>query len=1106
MIDVTITLLFLFALAIAYAIWAHVKASRTEVQQQEPSLSQASITELSGLAADMEQMAENSAHPTDLIANEKFRRAIDLFSAETCSLEQVSNYATGANWILRCAALQALVDRDVSQDLVEKTIKGLSNSGPWPVFFVLQFVEAKTTEPVAGRVVVAAQYWWRTSTPIIEFVSQFLERVTKAQQTVDIAAPFVDLESDDKEAVREFINALPVDLKKALNAALDKHDSQAIDEKFLRAVGELLGERHFSAPVFDTGQITQLLEDLGDDISAGAPKSILVVGQSGVGKTCLRQAIAMRLMENGWKVFKTSGAGLIADKVYIGQVEGQIRKLVRNASIAKRVLLFVDRISELSDVGRTSKNDSSVLDQLWPSLEDHSILMITETTPSGLQALTRKYPSLATVFKVVNMHAVDEAEARQLSSNLLEHMCETVDPKQHASVVTESMQLAQQFLSHKSLPGSVLSLLELSIQRSRRDGAVIPDREHVLGALSQVSGLPKEVLDDQQHLDIDGVKRSFQSKVIGQDAAVNCLVERIAMLKAGLTDPDRPVGVFLFAGPTGTGKTEIAKTLAGMLFGSPEQMIRLDMSEYQDPDSVWRLLGQNSKEINAGSLVARIRQEPFSVVLLDEFEKAHQKVWDVFLQVFDDGRLSDVTGESADFRHAIIILTSNLGATISGEAGVGFTSTKGAFSPDDVVRSVNRTFRREFVNRLDQVVVFKPLGRDVMRAILQKELKQALGRRGLRTKQWAVEWEDSAVEFLLDEGFTPDLGARPLRRAIEKHLLAPLSMTMVQNKAPDGEQFLFIRSNGQELQVEFIDPDAEPDDGLQNAEATIGTDPADLDLAKLLLATTIPNAAAVYLLEQMSAVQERVDSEEWASGKSELLSQLNEDGFWEREDRYAVLDRIELADRLDSASAVLARLAERMSRSGGNAKLVKSIANRLYVLREGFTDLDERRATQALIGVRLVSGDKDLGGADKFQDSLIEMYQSWARLRGMRLRSLDTRNSRYEALFLVSGFGSHGVLAPESGLHVFETPTDGKKFERVRARVQVTAVPAANEGQLHMIERTATDLLDADTGQKVIVVRRYRREPSPLARDSVRNWRTGRLELVMSGNFDVLSA
>ena len=1098
------TSLILVAITFVSGLFLWATREREEVSATANSLSQSSITELATLAAKMEQMAETSAHPTDLLANEDFKRAVTILSWQSCSIEQASNYASGANWILRCAAFESMLQRKVPDNEIEKALKAISTSGPWPLFFLLKFVEAKSTKPVAGRVVAAAQYWWRNSAPLTEAVGKYLEGCIAAEETIVIGPAFAELESEDRVNVREFINVLPDKVKTTLNKTLDEHESQAVDEKYLRSVGELLGPKQFEAPVFETQQIHQLVQDVQDEASSGAPKSILVVGQPGVGKTSLRRIFAKKLLDSGWKVFKTSGPSLIADKVYIGQIEGQVKKLVANASSSKRVVLYIDRLAELSEFGRTSKSDSSILDQLWPSLESRTMFMITETTPSGLQAMVRRYPSLPTVFKVVQMQAVDEGEASKLAGDLLDHLCGDIDRAQRTEVLSESMQLAQQFLSHKSLPGSVLSLLELAVARARRDGEQVPNREHVQGALSQISGLPREVLDDRQQLDIEGVRQSFQRKVIGQDDAVDCLVERIAMLKAGLTDPDRPVGVFLFAGPTGTGKTEIAKTLSEMLFGSPEQMIRLDMSEYQDPDSVWRLLGQNSKEVAAGSLVARIREQPFSVVLLDEFEKAHQKVWDIFLQVFDDGRLSDSNGEAADFRHAIIILTSNLGATINSEAGVGFTSSKGAFVADDVMRTINRTFRREFVNRLDQVVVFNPLGRDVMRAILQKELKQALGRRGLRTKQWAVEWEDSAVEFLLDEGFTPDLGARPLRRAIEKHLLAPLSMTIVQNKAPDGEQFLFIRSNGEALQVEFIDPDAEPED--DDEEAVVGDVPStsDIDLSQLMLSTSAPDGAADYLFSEMSTVQDRVGSNEWARSKAELIAELNEKGFWERADRHVVLDRIELADRLDSAASILAPLAERLGRSSSNTKLVKSIANRLYVLREGMKDLDEKRATQALIGVRLVTEDAKLDSAEAFRNSLVEMYQNWARARGMRLRKLATSGSRYESLFLISGFGSHGILQPESGLHVYEIPTGGKKFDRIRARVQVAPVPTEGAEKQSKIDKEATAILDADDDQKVVIVRRYRQEPSPLARDSVRNWRTGRLDQVLSGNFDVI--
>jgi ATP-dependent Clp protease ATP-binding subunit ClpC len=532
-------------------------------------------------------------------------------------------------------------------------------------------------------------------------------------------------------------------------------------------------------------------------------------------------------------------------------------------------------------------------------------------------------------------------------------------------------------------------------------------------------------------------------------------------------------------------------------------MIRLDMSEYLDANSIERIIGQNNHDNNSGSLVNRIRERPFSVILLDEFEKAHAKVWDIFLQVFDDGRLSDSQGQLADFRHAIIILTSNLGATISNEAGVGFTSTSGGFSSPEVLKTVNRTFRREFINRLDRVVVFRPLSREVMRAILGKELEKALERRGLRTKEWAVEWEDSAIEYLLTEGFTPDLGARPLRRAIERHLLAPLSITMVQNRVPEGEQFLFVRSNGEALQVEFIDPDADPDTEDERRGEEIGRS-AITDLPGLILSNGNADNATEFLAAEMNAVAERVENDAWVEAKTGYLAELNRDGFWDREDRYHVLDQIELIDRLDSAASVLGSLSGRLQQNLNNTKLVKSIANRLLVLREGLQDLDLERPTQAYLGIRLVTADSDLDGAGEFLQKLIDMYQNWARARGMRLRELDTKNSRYQALFTVSGFGSHGVLSLESGLHVFEVPKNKSRFNRIRARVQVAPVPtAAQEKQINRGAK-ATSCLD-EAAVKVEIVRRYRQQPSPLVRDSIRGWRTGRLDRVFDGNFDVLT-
>ena len=327
--------------------------------------------------------------------------------------------------------------------------------------------------------------------------------------------------------------------------------------------------------------------------------------------------------------------------------------------------------------------------------------------------------------------------------------------------------------------------------------------------MAQLTGMPQQVLDDRERVDLAELRRFFSTRVIGQDEAVDAVVDRVAMLKAGLTDSTKPVAVFLFAGPTGTGKTELAKTLAEFLFGSPDRLIRLDMSEFQSVESMRKIVGDPDRPDESNALTDRVRKQPFSVVLLDEFEKAHGHAWDLFLQVFDDGRLTDAKGHTVDFRHCIIILTSNLGSTIRHDTGSGFVAhVAAALSPQIVTKAIHQSFRPEFVNRIDRIIVFRPLSREHMRSIVTKELSHVLQRRGLRHREWAVEWEASALEFLLDKGFSPTMGARPLKRAIDQHLLAPLAATLVEHRFPEGDQFLFVRSDGKSLQVEFVDPDA----------------------------------------------------------------------------------------------------------------------------------------------------------------------------------------------------------------------------------------------------------------------------------------------------------
>lgn len=864
----------------------------------------------------------------------------------------------------------------------------------------------------------------------------------------------------------------------------------------LRSLGKVIEDEDDHDFVLYAGNHAAIVKIQGH-LDSNPPHSVVVTGHSGVGKYAAIRIALDTLIMDGWVVLVASSTDIASDTKFVGELEQAVLTLGAHASVKNKVVWYCpDLLASLTAGAGMNAPERTVFNLVLPYLVSGEVCMVSDVDQKAWSDVLRLRPNLRSVFRSISLDEPTVDQCVDLIESVQLHANSTAVDRDMARLITLS---ALQFLSYRKLPGSAMQILDDILDTLKRPGRREKRvrREDVYKSLTDMTGLPELFLNDAKRLDIAELKQVFNNRIKGQPSAVDSIIERLAMMKAGLTDPDRPIGVLLFAGPTGTGKTEVAKVLGEYLFGTADRVIRIDMSELVGHQGLARIIGSADSSMPVDSLVQQVSAQPFSVVLLDEIEKSVPAVWDLFLQVFDDGRLSGVNGNVADFRHTIIIMTSNAGVSTHQRRSPGFTSGEDQFGELHVREALKEVFRPEFINRFDRVVVFRPLSRSAMREILVKDLSRTLQRRGFRDRPWAIEFEDSAVNFLLEHGFTTDMGARPLRRAIEQHVLAPMALTIASGKFPDGDQFLFIRSNGRRITAEFVDLEAD------SGWVTVPTEQAfgSTDLREILRSARGDASEASYLVQQFDAISKKLDLTGLQEQKAELLSETEDPDFWDSARRVTVWDMIAQLDRIEagfqSAESVAQRVRARLPKGASGRALVESLATQLYVLKAGLEDL--RAGVDQHVWLIIDSLPREGGNQRRsdWPEQLARMYERWAMKRNITAKRVffdqgngqGNGNSSQPIGLAFSGLGVHQFLKGESGLHILEVSDGDRKPDRSAAWVSFLTEP----------ESFSSRRAGTESGR---TTRRYSSVGSPLVRDH-RGWSTGRLDAVLDGNFDL---
>ena len=514
--------------------------------------------------------------------------------------------------------------------------------------------------------------------------------------------------------------------------------------------------------------------------------NVLLVGDPGVGKTAIAEGLAYKIVNKDvptflqeYNVFTLDIGSMLAGSKYRGDFEERFKLVLAGLKNKGKTIMFIDEAHMISGAGAGGSNSSNDLaNMLKPALAKGNIKVVASTTWEEYRKYFEKDRALMRRFQRVGVDEPSEATTVEILKGLKKYYEDYHNVNITEEAITAAVKLSIKYQTDKKLPDKAIDLIDVACARfkvrDQEENKVVTE-DSIQFELAKMIKLPEEQVKERESENLAHLEDNLKSVVYGQDKAVEDIVDKILVAQAGLKSENKPIGSFVFMGPTGVGKTELSKQLATQM---GVKLVRFDMSEYQEKHSVSKLIGSPPGyvgfEEDAGQLIKKLQEHPNCVLLLDEVEKAHPDISSILLQVMDNGRITGSNGKEADARNCILIMTTNLGAQEAEKNAIGFTESMDKEYEDGELK---KFFPPEFRNRLDGVVTFGKLDKPVMLKIVGKFLLEL--KNQVKDKDIAITVTDEALDYLVDKGFNPKMGARPLQRVIDNDIKRPLSRKML---------------------------------------------------------------------------------------------------------------------------------------------------------------------------------------------------------------------------------------------------------------------------------------------------------------------------------------